>query len=201
MILTDCSTLYRWVFPKWRWKGPSKKGVYLTFDDGPDPEVTPLVLSILKTHDVKATFFCVGENAEKFPELIEQIKADGHRIGNHTHSHEHGWKTPKNLYLKSVENAAQSIDSTLFRPPYGKMKLSSAKQLREAGFTIVMWSWLSYDYKQNLTASRIIQKANHIKGGDILLFHDSQKALSKISKMLPEIIEIITQKNLTFELI
>ena len=201
MMYTPRSTLYRWIFPKWQWKGPNQRAVYLTFDDGPHPEATPLVLDILQSYGIKATFFCVGQNASKFPELMKRIKEDGHNIGNHTFSHEHGWKTPLRDYVQSVEKTTSFIDSSLFRPPYGKINLKTANRLRKSGFSIIMWSWLSYDYKKNLTEAEIIQKAKNIRGGDILVFHDSQKTHSKISTMLPPIIDIIAQKNLTFDLI
>ena len=129
--------LIQLLFPNWIWKGPENNVIYLTFDDGPTPESTPYILGLLKKNDIKATFFCVGEQAIKSPELIEQIVEEGHSIGNHTMYHENGWKTKTGKYLDSITQSAAPIDSHLFRPPYGKIRFSQSKKIRELGYKII----------------------------------------------------------------
>jgi peptidoglycan/xylan/chitin deacetylase (PgdA/CDA1 family) len=191
--------LIQLLFPNWIWKGPENNVIYLTFDDGPTPESTPYILGLLKKNDIKATFFCLGDRAVESPELIKQIVGDGHSIGNHTMRHENGWNTKSETYLESIEQSAALIDSKLFRPPYGKIRLSQSKKLRELGYKIILWTWMSYDFDKSLSAREIISKSRKIKGGDILVFHDNVKANERTKEVLPSLINSIIKQGYRFK--
>lgn len=196
MRLYKTPKYFNFIFPG-IWRIPSKS-IYLTFDDGPDPEITPWVLSILEKHNIKATFFCVGENVKKHFPIIEKIVARGHTIGNHTYSHERGRKTDNNLYMESVMKTSLLIKTPFFRPPYGSIKRSQIKSLKENGYRIVFWSWLSHDYDTSLSPKKIISKSKKIRSGDILVFHDSKKAEKNLKNSLEEIIVYLSQKGFQF---
>ena len=190
----------RFVFRNGIWKGRDKRAIYLTFDDGPHPEVTPYVLDILKRNKIKATFFCVGNNVEKYPEVYRQILADGHQVGNHTMSHENGLKTPKKEYFASVEKATTLIESELFRPPYGKITPFQFKYIfNSLKKKVIFWTWLAYDFDAKLSGKEIIKKAERIKGGDILVFHDSTKAQKNLEETLETIILMLQKRNFQFK--
>ena len=193
--------LLRWLFPSAIWKGDDKRAVYLTFDDGPSEALTPWILQTLKKAEVKATFFCVGNNVKKHPELFQQIQEEGHRVGNHTMHHENGMKTRANDYLQSVDEANSFIQSPLFRPPYGKITLKQYFQLKKRNIQIVFWSWLSYDFDPNQASEKVKMKAKSIKGGDILVFHDNPKSAETLTESLEEVIQLLNQKRLTFKTI
>jgi len=172
------------------------KTVYLTFDDGPVPEATPWILELLKEKGMKATFFCVGDNVRKHPEIFEQILSEGHAVGNHTMRHEKGIVTEESSYLDSVDEASKYIESSLFRPPYGRMTWKQSRVLRKK-FRIIMWTWLSYDYDQNVPTQRIIHKAEkEIRSGDIVVFHDNMKSFDRLKEILPEVLNDIEKKGL-----
>jgi len=187
------------LFPSGIWKGKESDSIYLTFDDGPNPEVTPWVLDLLNEFQIKATFFLVGKNVKNYPELFNRIVADGHQIGNHTMNHECGTKTGLNSYMSSVSQAEIYIQSDLFRPPYGKITRNQFKKLLDGGKKIVFWSWLSYDFDKNISPKKIIQKAKDIKGGDILVFHDSEKGFPNLKNSIIEIIEQLKSRGLKFK--
>jgi peptidoglycan/xylan/chitin deacetylase (PgdA/CDA1 family) len=187
------------LFPCGIWKGNESDSIYLTFDDGPNPEVTPWVLDLLNEFQIKATFFLVGKNVKNYPELFNRIVADGHQIGNHTMNHECGTKTGLNSYMSSVSQAEIYIQSDLFRPPYGKITRNQFKKLIDGGKNIVFWSWLSYDFDKNISPKKIIQKAKDIKGGDILVFHDSEKGFPNLKNSIIEIIEQLKSRGLKFK--
>ena len=187
------------LFPCGIWKGKESDSIYLTFDDGPNPEVTPWVLDLLNEFQIKATFFLVGKNVKNYPELFNRIVADGHQIGNHTMNHECGTKTGLNSYMSSVSQAEIYIQSDLFRPPYGKITWNQFKKLIDGGKNIVFWSWLSYDFDKNISPKKIIQKAKDIKGGDILVFHDSEKGFPNLKNSIIEIIEQLKSRGLKFK--
>jgi len=192
---------YSWMkllFPRLVWNVPNDSNVYLTFDDGPHPIATPKVLEVLKQFGIKATFFCVGANAQKYPEIIRDIERAGHVLANHTYHHENGWTTPVDAYMDSITRTSTLIKSNLFRPPYGRINLRSIYRIKNAGFQIIMWSWLSKDYNTKLQNTTIISAAKHIKAGDVLVFHDSQKTEERIEELLMEIIPRIQSKQLTF---
>jgi len=187
------------LFPSGIWKGKETDSIYLTFDDGPNPDVTPWVLDLLKQFDIKATFFLVGRNVQEYPELLDRIISEGHQIGNHTMNHECGTKTSLHSYISSVSKVDTHIKSDLFRPPYGKVTSNQFKKLIESGRKIVFWSWLSYDFDKNISPQKIIQKASEIKGGDILVFHDSKKAFPNLKNSLAEIIEQLIGRGFEFK--
>lgn len=200
----------KWVYPKRIWEGPAKNNaVYLTFDDGPIPGVTPWVLEQLKQFDAKATFFCIGENVEKHPGIFQKIISEGHEIGNHTYNHLDGWKTRNEEYLLNTLKARKTIQRNLprgiscenpfFRPPYGKMTGLQAKQLQERGFKIVMWSVLSMDYYSHISEGRILKNVlPNVKPGSIIVFHDSLKAQPNLTAVLPKVLEHLSGKGYIF---
>ncbi len=172
-----------------------KKELFLTFDDGPIPEVTPWVLETLKKHRAKATFFCIGDNVRKHPDLFKQILTEGHAVGNHTFKHRNGWKTPTKAYLEDIRRCQEvmvsnSGSSTLFRPPYGKCTSAQSKAILKQNQQIIMWSIISKDYKAGLTKEqcfhRIKKKA---KPGSIIVFHDSLKAEINMKYALEKTLE------------
>lgn len=189
---------FRWIFHRRVWGFSRKSGtVYLTFDDGPTAECTDWILNLLEGKNIKATFFCVGSNAQQHPELIQRIKDAGHVIGNHTMHHEKGTETSRKDYYKSVEEAAQYIPSKLFRPPYGRIPMSFTKDLRK-NYQIIMWTWLSYDYHPEVPPAKILERAQTIQSGDILVLHDNVKSFKKLQETLPQLLDIIEQKGLEF---
>lgn len=177
---------------------PHKKNIYLTFDDGPVPEVTPLVLDLLKLYKAQATFFCVGENVQKNPELFSKIITEGHKIGNHTYNHLNGWKTPSSIYIENIKQCSLVVNSSLFRPPYGKITPKQAKLLRP-NFKIVMWDVLSGDYNLNISEEDCFRNIkNHTKNGSIIVFHDSIKAKRNLMSALPSTLDYFSKKGYSF---
>jgi peptidoglycan-N-acetylglucosamine deacetylase len=179
--------------------------VYLTFDDGPTVQITEWVLDILKTNEIKATFFCIGDNIRKNPELFKRIINEGHAVGNHTYNHLNGWKTDNTEYLENfglcqkimVENNCP--DSKFFRPPYGKIKAAQATEILKLGYKIIMWDILTVDYDRNITPEKCIENATRkTVAGSILIFHDSIKAFGNLEKALPETIKILKEKGYKF---
>jgi peptidoglycan/xylan/chitin deacetylase (PgdA/CDA1 family) len=194
--------LLRKVYPSAIWRMPAgERKIYLTFDDGPVPLVTPGVLDVLKEENIKATFFCVGENVEKHPDIYQRILADGHATGNHTFNHLNGWKTHGNHYLRNVLKCAELVDSGLFRPPYGRAKKSQMAAL--AGhYKIIMWDVLSYDYDKNTSPEQCLKNANdHVRNGSVIVFHDSLKAQRNMEYALPRFIRYAKEKGFEFEIL
>jgi len=193
--------ILQWMFPSRIWGiSVSTKTVFLTFDDGPDPEVTPWLLDFLHQQDVKATFFCVGANVVKQPELMARILSEGHAIGNHTMNHEKETTVSATEYLMSIDKAASLIESNLFRPPYGRLKKKTEAVIPKK-YKIIMWSWLSYDYDTSVSIRKILRKAQKIKSGDILVFHDNKKTKERLRAVLPEIINILKNKGFQFNIL
>lgn len=188
------------LFPNWKWLGdPKEKAVYITFDDGPHPEITPWVIQKLAEFDAVATFFCVGENAQKFPEILQLIEEKGHRTGNHTFNHLKGWGKSDEDYIQNVKKASANLPGNLFRPPYGRIRPSQAKKLRQLGYNIIMWSLLSCDYDPKLNREKSLNKLiKHTKNGCIVVFHDSEKAFDNLKFLLPAYLEFL--KNNGFEM-
>jgi len=177
------------------------KRVYLTFDDGPIPIVTPFVLNILKEYQAKATFFCIGDNVRKHPDVFEQVKAAGHSIGNHTFNHLKGWKTENQIYLDNYLKADQLIPSNLFRPPYGRIKRSQIRLLRahRPDLQIVMWDVLSGDFDLKLSPEACLENVlRHVWPGSIVVFHDSLKAFDRLEYVLPRAMEEWSSKGWVF---
>jgi len=182
----------------WR-MNPSEKVIYLTFDDGPVPEVTPLVLDLLDEYNLKATFFCVGENVEKYPEVYKEVLRRGHRTGNHTHNHLKGIKVSTAEYVANVEKAAVHIESRLFRPPYGRIKKSQKNALLEE-YKIVMWDVITQDYNNNMSPISIMQNIKrYSRNGSLVVFHDSIKAERNMLTVLPLAIEYWNSKGYRFD--
>jgi len=176
--------ILRSLFPKWIWFNDHSEGVTVTFDDGPHPDATPIVLEVLKKHQVQAVFFCVGRSVEKYPELFQQIVREGHLVGNHTYHHENGWLTDAQTYLASVDRCASVFKSRLFRPPYGKLPRFTTQKILSRGYKIVLWSWFSYDFHPKMTLQKLNKRIKNISGGDILVFHDNAKTAGKIGDYL-----------------
>ena len=176
------------LFSSCTWKVNTRdKELYLTFDDGPHPQITPWVLQQLQAYNAKATFFCVGENVQKFPEIYAQILAGQHAVGNHTMQHMKGWKVSKQAYLDNILQASSYIQSNLFRPPYGKIKWSQLRALSKQ-YKIVMWSLLSRDYDKHLAISESLTAMKLASAGDIIVFHDSEKAFEQLKQLLPPLL-------------
>ncbi len=198
----------RWVkllFPTYVWSLPATdKVVYLTFDDGPHPHLTPWVLHELNKHGAKATFFCVGNNVRKYGDVYRHILAEGHAVGNHTHTHVNGWKTDTAAYLKDVADAAAFIYSPLFRPPYGRIKKGQARGIAAAmnneGAKIVMWDVLSADFDQSITSDECLQNVlKNVEAGSIIVFHDSEKAAAHLQYALPKVLSELNKKGYRME--
>ncbi len=187
----------QWLYPERIWAfSRSKNSVYLTFDDGPIPEVTPWVLDELKKYDAKATFFCIGENVKKHPEIYKRISSEGHAVGNHTFNHLNGVKTTPSNYIENTIQASALINSKLFRPPYGRIFPKQAKMLQKKGFKIVMWNIISYDYDASISGEKCLQNVlKHIKPGSVIVFHDSLKAEKNLRYVLPKVLEFILEKG------
>jgi len=184
----------------WRIK-TSEPVVYLTFDDGPIPEVTPWVLDQLAIADVKATFFCIGKNVKANPEIYDRLLAEGHQVGNHTMNHVKGWKTPFDEYIAEVNSCADLVKSKLFRPPYGRIGFRQFYYLRKK-FRVVFWDVLSADYDANVSAQQCLRNVlDNIRPGSIIVFHDSLKAESNLRNTLPLVLKWLPLMGFRFELI
>ncbi len=194
--------IFRPLFGKVIWrKNPSEKVIYLTFDDGPVPEVTPQVLDILDIYGWKATFFCVGENVQKYPELYTDILKRGHNIGNHSFNHVKGYEYSTIEYVDNVNKAAQFIDSKLFRPPYGRIKWNQIKALRK-NYDIVMWDVITHDYNKNLCVDDVFKNVKYnLRKGSIVVFHDSIKAKNNVLQALPLSIEFWESRAYSYGLL
>jgi len=202
MYLVKTLFVLKLLYPRLLWDaGGDDRSIFVTFDDGPIPIVTPFVLNILKQYDAKATFFCIGDNVRKHPDVFEQVKNDGHAIGNHTFSHLNGWHTDDTTYLDNFLKADELIGSNLFRPPYGRIKRSQAKLLQQAkpDIQIVMWNVLSADFDVNISPEKCLDNViRHVKPGDIVLFHDSLKAKDRMEYALPRALEFWSNKGYRF---
>jgi peptidoglycan/xylan/chitin deacetylase (PgdA/CDA1 family) len=187
----------RKIWPDLTWHIPDDNGVYLTFDDGPTPAITEWILGQLAKYDAKATFFCIGKNAELYPELVDMIRAEGHAIGNHTHNHLKGWGRRAENYLDNINYANRILQTNLFRPPYGRFTPRQALFLKNAGYRIVLWNVLSRDYNPNISGQTCFRNAtNHVQAGSIVVFHDSVKTFKNMSYALPRTLDLIYERGL-----
>ncbi|MFC1225385.1 polysaccharide deacetylase family protein [Pedobacter sp. BG31] len=219
MYLIKSPLLLKWYYPSLLWnKSRTEKVIYLTFDDGPIPNVTDFVLKTLKVFNAKATFFCIGDNIIKHPGVFERVKTDGHAIGNHTFNHLKGWKTDDETYLKNTLKCQELTQSNLFRPPYGRIKKSQIRSLELGAWSsesnapnnpqltthnskldIVMWDVLSGDFDINLSPEKCYQNViKHTENGSIIVFHDSLKAFDRLEYALPRVLAYFTEKGFTF---
>lgn len=176
------------------------QALFLTFDDGPTPEITDWTLDVLHTYNAKATFFCIGKNVEQHPQLYQRILDEGHAVGNHTQNHVKGWKTKTPDYMAEVEKAATLINSKLFRPPYGQIKPKQAKVLSNQGYNIIMWNILSFDWNKSVTPKECLDNVLlHADSGDIIVFHDSIKASKNMMFALPKVLEHFKKEGFKFK--
>lgn len=192
--------LYRMLFPETVWRIHSKPHtVYLTFDDGPIPEVTPWVLDTLDRYGIKATFFCVGENVKRNPNLFAEVLRRGHSVGNHTMNHMQGARVSTKVYLHNVFTANELIHTTLFRPPHGLLRWAQAKVLRNR-FGIIMYDLVSHDYSRKLTGEQVLDNVKrNVRNGSIIVFHDSLKAEKNMKYALPRAIEWLREQGYNFD--
>jgi len=190
MIIAKSPQLLTRLMPRLTWNLETEnKKVYLTFDDGPTPDVTSWVLDKLKKFNAKATFFALGRNVDHYPEIFKQILDEGHSVGNHTYSHLKGWGCSNKTYFDDIELANQLIKSSLFRPPYGRIKPSQVTELKKY-YRIIMWSVLSIDYNRRISGDRCIKNVmENVKPGSIIVFHDSAKARKNLYYALPVVLE------------
>ena len=192
------------LYPQRLWSIATKeKIIYLTFDDGPHPIATPFVLDELKKHNAKATFFCIGKNVVDHPVIYKRILEEGHSVGNHTQHHLNGWKTTKDDYLANIAEASTHIKSNLFRPPYGRIRSSQARQvpvvMKDNNSKIVMWDVLSGDFDEALANKSCLKNViNNAGAGSIVVFHDSEKAFAKLQFVLPQVLQFFTEKGFVF---
>lgn len=211
----------KWLFSNQVWSIPnSENKIYLTFDDGPTPEVTEWVLNLLKQHNIKATFFCIGKNICENPAIFEKVITENHAIGNHTFNHVNGWQTSTEEYLKniylceevlqypevldhndcSLKSVICNLETKIFRPPYGKITPSQSRKLRKLGYKIIMWDILTADFDTSISPEKCFKNATEkSKNGSIIVFHDSKKAFKNIKYALPKAIEYYKSKGFLFE--
>lgn len=229
LIPVKTPKLIKGIFPKYIWNMPdNQKVLYLTFDDGPTPEITNWTLDLLKSYNAKATFFCIGNNIEKHPQIFKDIIKDGHAIGNHTFHHLKGWQINTDIYVEDVlktekvinfenpnsqtskvyQNRSSTIDNQqssihnqkLFRPPYGKIKPSQGKQLLNLGYKIIMWDILAFDWKDSLPKEQCAKNViSKAEAGSIVVFHDSLKASKNMMHALPKVLEHFSKKGYVFK--
>lgn len=199
MYLVKTPQFIQKLFPNFTWRIPSaEKVLYLTFDDGPIPAVTPWVLDQLKKYDAQATFFCVGDNIRKNPEIFDQVVEAGHAVGNHTFNHLNGWTTDNVKYFLNVRRCAHQVNSALFRPPYGRLMPKQAEFLQRH-YRIVMWDVLSGDFDPELSPEQCFSNViNHAKQGSIVVMHDSLKAWDRLEYVLPKMLEHFAAKGYQF---
>ncbi len=203
MLIERPPKLYRWLFPGAVWRKPvkGKKTIYLTFDDGPIPGITPWVLDLLDKYNIKATFFCVGDNVRKHPDIYQMVLDRGHRVGNHTFNHIQGIRTLSKRYLKNSRLASEYIDSDLFRPPHGHMRIPQFWILRRY-YKIVMWDVVTRDYSKLRTPDQVFDNVKkYTRDGSVIVFHDSLKAETNMKEALPRSIDWLLAQGYTFSLL
>ena len=196
MIIARIPRILSWSVKSLTWEIPSgQKEVYLTFDDGPTPEVTEWVLDELDKYHAKATFFCLGKNVEANSELYKKILTKGHAVGNHSYSHMKGFRSSVKRYKRDIDQAAGLIDSKLFRPPYGRILPGQAKQLKKY-YTIIMWTVLSVDYNPKVSGAQVVRNVlENVRPGSIIVFHDSVKASENLYAALPKVLEFLKENE------
>jgi peptidoglycan/xylan/chitin deacetylase (PgdA/CDA1 family) len=191
-------SIFKLLYRNCIWGMPdSRNKVYLSFDDGPHPEITAFVLDLLKAHGSKASFFCIGENVSRYPDMYRRIISEGHTVGNHTQHHKNGWETPDKEYLDDIREASQFIDSDLFRPPYGRVRFSQLRVIRKVmQMKPVMWSLVSGDFDTGISPQKCAKNVlENLRQGDIIVFHDSEKAFERLKYALPLVLEKIRARG------
>jgi len=202
MLIERAPKLYRNLYRGSHWRfNTNEKAVYLTFDDGPIPEITTWVLDLLDKYNIKATFFCVGDNVRKHPDIYQNVHDRGHKIGNHTFHHLQGIKTDTQSFLDDVQEADRWIHSKLFRPPHGHMRFSQFKALRKQ-YKVIMWDVVTRDYSRLMTAEQVFEVVKkYTRNGSIIVFHDSLKSGDRMKEALPKSIEWLLEQGYSFRLI
>jgi len=209
LYLTKTPNLVQRIFSNYVWRFSSvKKEIYLTFDDGPTPEITKFVLAELKKYNAKATFFCIGKNIKNHPEIFEEILADKHSVGNHTQNHLNGFETKTSEYITNFlacENVISNMveksqNLKLFRPPYGKIKKKQATEIFKKGYKIIMWDVLSADFDESISKEKCLDNVlKNTENGSIIVFHDSIKASEKLKYVLSKVLEFYSKKGFEFK--
>jgi len=200
MFIEQPPQIVRWLYPGALWRmDPNEKAVYLTFDDGPIPDVTPWVLNLLDQYNIKATFFMVGDNVRKHPIEFEMVKARGHRLGNHTYNHIRGFEYLTKNYMANTEKANEKLQTNLFRPPHGHMRWLQYEVLKWK-YKIVMWDLVTRDYSKHLNGEEVFEKVKqYARNGSIITFHDSLKSEQNLKYALPRSIEWLLEQGYTFK--
>lgn len=203
MFIEQPDKWLRWLTPNAVWRmDHTEKAVYLTFDDGPIPQATPFILDTLEKYGAKATFFMVGDNVRKYPELFERVIKAGHQIGNHTFNHWSGYKHRLHHYTDNIEQANKLINSHLFRPPYGWLTVEQQIWVATHGYKIVMWDLVTRDYSKRTNAADILMNVKkYVRNGSIITFHDSKRSIEKLRAVLPECLEWLQSKGYVFKII
>jgi peptidoglycan/xylan/chitin deacetylase (PgdA/CDA1 family) len=203
MYFIKTPRLIKLIFKNWVWSFSKKeKVIYLTFDDGPTPEITEWTLNLLKQYNAKATFFCIGKNVIEHPLIFHKIISEGHAVGNHTHNHLKGTITNTEKYLNNCLTAEKVLktQAKLFRPPYGKLTLNQSLAIRKQGYKIIMWDVLSADFDTTISSKKCLENViKNTENGSVIVFHDSVKASEKLQFVLPKILDFYSAKNYTFK--
>lgn len=202
MYLNKTPDVFKPMYKDLIWDIPNDKNeVYISFDDGPIPQATPYALDVLKEHDALATFFCIGDNVIKHPDIFQRVIDEGHQIGNHSLNHLNGWKYNDYSYIKNVLECAKVVPSTLYRPPYGKIKRTQSAALRKR-FSIIMWDVISGDFDRKVSKEKCVKNVvDNTVAGSIIVFHDSYKAFEKMAHSLPLVLQQLKNKGFTFGVI
>lgn len=189
----------RWIYPQATWhRSRKEKIVYLTFDDGPIPNITPWILDILAEYNAKATFFCVGENIVKHPEIFERIKSEGHQVGNHTFNHIKGWDHDDDVYFENIQRCQELTQTNLLRPPYLRATRKQLRQLKK-NFEIVYFDVLSYDFDTRISPEKCYRNVvDNVRNGSIVVFHDNVKAIPRLEHTLPLVLEKLSREGYSF---
>jgi peptidoglycan/xylan/chitin deacetylase (PgdA/CDA1 family) len=200
VYLAKTPQFFQSLFPNFVWRVPTQsKVLHLTFDDGPVPNITPWVLDQLKHYGAKATFFCVGDNIRKYPEIFKRIQDEGHSVGNHSYNHLSGWNTDNISYFHNVRYCASLVNSKYFRPPYGRIKPTQA-QFLQRHYKIIMWDVLSGDFDDNITNEQCyVNVKKNAKEGSIVVFHDNIKAKEKLHFTLPKVLKEYSEMGYSFD--
>jgi peptidoglycan/xylan/chitin deacetylase (PgdA/CDA1 family) len=205
LYLTKTPRIIQSLLSNYTWRfSTHKKEIYLTFDDGPTPEITDWILDRLKEYNAKATFFCIGKNVVEEPEIYRRILAENHQTGNHTHTHKNGAKTDLKSYINNILEAEKQLEnpSKLFRPPYGRIKRAQTQKIKSLGYTIIMWDVLSADFDTTIRKEKCLQNVlKNTKNGSIIGFHDSVKAAKNVQYTLPKVLEYFSEKGYSFNAI